>query len=101
MNQRSPVLKIEFTMVDRESIDPNQIQPLNIYQDLEGHYFSGKAIKQIKKAIVKIVLRLGSNFRHPLYFDVQIFPQGQTNLVDILFDRSSSSTRYRRVGKSQ
>ena len=98
MNQRSQILRIEISMVDRSDLDLNQIiQPLNIYQTARRNYFSIAAINRIISAIIEIVLQLGSNYRHPLYFDVQVLPGEQINISDVFFDNFPFSRRYRRI----
>ena len=74
MNQSNQqIIIVEVRTVNSASFDPSQLEKMIIYQDGNNKYHVYKGMKRIETAIAQVIPRLGSNFRHPLLFDVQVF----------------------------
>ena len=71
---------------------------IKMYLDELGNYQFATGIEEIKRAILGIIPHLGSNYRHPLLFDVQILPGGRIDAYFASID-SSLSTSYPRLRK--
>ena len=74
MNSSKQILIIEIKTIDSGSFDTQQLEKMIIYQDHRNKYFLSTGVERIKTAILDAIPRLGSNYRHPLLFGVQIFP---------------------------
>ena len=71
------ILGIEFQSLGIREIPPDLFSPIptiKIYVDEYRNYHFATGIEEVKQAIVDIIPHLGSNYRHPILFDVQIFP---------------------------
>jgi len=73
MNQPQRILTVEIRTEQNPNFHSSQMPTLTFLQDGENLYLKSD-IKQIISAIVDAVLHLGSNYRHPLYFNVQVIP---------------------------
>jgi len=90
MNHPQRILTIEITTSDNPSLDFSQLPTLNFLQDGKNLRLNSD-IEQIKSAIADAVIHLGSNYRHPLYFNVQVIPTES---------KSSNNNRRRRRRKT-
>ena len=77
--QSQQILIVEIKTVESVSINPEQLNPMVIYRDPSNNYFVSTGIKKIERAITEAIVRLGSNYRHPLYFDVQVLSGDETS----------------------
>ena len=68
------LLSIEIRTIEPSSnnLDPDSV--ITIYCDRHNNCFIGSSLDQIKTAIIGTIPHLGTNFRHPLFFNVQILP---------------------------
>ena len=71
MNQR--ILVVEIKTIENPDLDSSQLSEITFHQDTGKIYLSSH-VEQIRSAIENAVVRLGSNYRHPLHFDVQVIP---------------------------
>ena len=69
MNKPKRILIIEIKTLDNPNLDNSQLSTLTFHQDT-GKLYLRSDFEEIKSAIADAVLCLGSNYRHPLYFDV-------------------------------
>jgi hypothetical protein len=102
MLQRSPLLIIEIKTVEQVDFNPAQVTPMTVFQDSAGRYHLATGIKQIESAIIDSIPHLGSNFRHPLLFDVQILPGDNIDalMASINYQKSRiTGQRVRRTGR--
>ena len=72
INSPNRTLIVEVKTVERSNFDPAQTSPLIVYLDSNNNYFISTGNSQIERAILAAIPRLGSNYRHPLLFDVQV-----------------------------
>lgn len=90
MNQSQRILAIEIRTMDNSNLEPSQISSITIYEN-SGSYYLTLDLSQIRAVIieaVKTIISLGNNYRHPLYFDVQIVPgSGMETGVPLTPDR--------------
>jgi len=87
------ILVIEIKTADNPSLDSSQMSTLTFHQNT-GKLYLRSDFEEIKSAISDAVLCLGSNYRHPLYFDVQVIPDKSKS------DNPSNRRRRRRRRKS-
>lgn len=72
-------------------------KPMALYQDDERNFQIATGINYIERAIVEAVIHLGSNYRHPLLFNVQVIPGDEIGTNAALFDSPrASKSRVRR-----
>ncbi|HEY9768578.1 MAG TPA: hypothetical protein V6C71_08730 [Coleofasciculaceae cyanobacterium] len=71
MNQPSRLLVVEIRTIDNPGFDLAQLSTLTYFGDSQRLYLSDD-LESIRTAIVDAILDLGSNYRHPLLFDVQV-----------------------------
>ena len=69
MNKPKRILIIEIKTIDNPDLDSSQLSTLTFNQE-RGKLYLSSDFEEIKSAIVDAVLCLGSNYRHPLHFDV-------------------------------
>ena len=91
MNQR--ILVVEIKTIENPDLDSSQLSEITFHQETGKIYLSSH-VEQIRSAIENAVLRLGSNYRHPLYFDVQVIPAESRS------DNPSNGRRRRRKRRS-
>lgn len=68
------ILIVEIKTVESASFDIQQLEKMIVHQDSDNNYFVSFGIERIKRAIVEAIPCLGSNYRHPLLFKVQVIP---------------------------
>ena len=98
MNQPQRIVVIEIRTMNNPDLDPSQIKSITVYEDSGGYYLASD-LSQIRAYIieaVKTIISLGDNYRHPLYFDVQVAPGDE---MDYLLDSSSNRSKVRRKRK--
>ena len=80
MNQQpQQILIVEIKTVESASINTEQLHSMVIYVDSNHNYFLSTGIERIKSAILDAIVHLGSNYRHPLLFKVQVVPGDEQN----------------------
>jgi len=89
MNKPKRILIIEIKTAENPDLDSSQLSKLTFQNDRDILHLNSD-IEQIKSAIENAVLRLGSNYRHPLYFNVQVIPDESKS------DNPSNRKRRRR-----
>lgn len=65
--------------IEIRTIEPSLNNPLadsvvTIFCDPQNNCFIGSSLDQVKTAIIGAIPHLGTNFRHPFFFNVQILP---------------------------
>ena len=104
------IIVVEITRTDTV-YDSSQTIPLTIHHDRQDNYYLSLRqceriraqcryfitvrclrIAQIRSKIIEVV-RLGSNYRHPLLFDVQIVPGDGTDAIIASTERSPKRKR--------
>jgi hypothetical protein len=60
--------------LELESLELESMPTIKIMQDANNHYLLATGIETIKSAIIDSIPHLGTNFRYPLMFQVQIIP---------------------------
>lgn len=88
MNQPKRLLVVEIRTMDNPGFDSSQLSTLTAFGDSQQLYLSSD-LELIRSAILDAILHLGSNYRHPLYFDVQVVPRDE-------IDASEHNPRRRR-----
>ena len=86
------ILIVEIKTVESDVYDDSQLHSLTIYQDSNSCYLA-KGIEVIKSAILSVIPRLGSNYKHPLLFDVQVLPGDGTDAIVASTERSPKRKR--------
>ena len=99
MNQPKRILVVEIKMLDETDFDPSQIKSMTVYQDSGNNYHLATGLKHLEQAIIEAIIHPGSNYRHPLLFDVQIVPGDEINISDTLLNNQTISVRRRRAKK--
>ncbi len=88
MNQPERILVIEIRTMDNPGFDSTQLSTLTAFSDSQRLYLSSD-LEIIRTAILDAIVHLGSNYRHPLLFDVQVLTGDQ-------IDASEHSPRRRK-----
>jgi len=97
--QPQRILVIEIKTIDNPGFDSSQLSTIKFF-DTSAEYKVDLSYKQIGSAIIDAILRLGSNYRHPLLYDVQIIPGDGTDTSDPQLDKSPTRRRRRRRRKA-
>lgn len=82
------LLCVEIKTIEPSLNNPAPNSTLTIFCDPQNNCFVGSGLRQIKTAILSTIPHLGSNFRHPLFFNVQILPGDK---VDALMASSAEN----------
>ena len=93
MNTPERILIIEIKTAENPDLDSSQLSTLTFHQDT-GKLYLRSDFEEIKSAITDAVLCLGSNYRHPLHFNVQVIPDESKS------DNSPTRRRRRRRRRS-
>lgn len=88
------ILIVEIKTVDSASFDTGQLNSMVVYQDSSDNYFVSTGIERITRAINEAIPCLGSNYRHPLLFNVQVIPGDEIEAS--LASVKDSKGRFRR-----
>ena len=67
------ILIVEIRTLDNPDLDSSQLSTLIAHREQGRLYLD--SIDAIRSAIVDGIVHLGSNYRHPLLFDVQVIPE--------------------------
>ena len=98
MNSPNRTLIVEVKTVENSHFDLAQTSPLIVYQDASSNYYLATSNSQIEQAILAAIPRLGSNYRHPLLFDVQVILGDESEaFVASIKQSPNSRSRVRRT----
>lgn len=94
------LLSVEIKTIEpsRNNLDPNSV--ITIYYDPQDNCFIGSNLEQVKTAILSAIPHLGTNFRYPLLFNVQIESGDQTDAFIASTQTSSPRLRQRMTKQS-
>ena len=96
MNQPKRLLVVEIRTLDNPGFDSSQLSTLTAFSDSQQLYLSSD-MESIRTAILDAIVHLGSNYRHPLYFDVQVLPRDEMDASE----HSPQRRRRRRRRRTQ
>jgi hypothetical protein len=65
-------LSLEIRTLASPPLELDSIRTITIMQDAHNHYFIATGIETIKSAITDSIPHLGTNFRYPLLFQIEI-----------------------------
>ena len=99
MNDPKRILVIEIKTMDNPGFDSSQLSTIKFFETTDKYQINLN-YKQIGSAIIDAILRLGSNYRHPLHFDVQVLPGDELDTSDPQVDKSPTTRRRRRRRKT-
>ena len=89
MNLQKRLLVVEVKTIDNPGLDRSQLSTITAFSNLGQLYLSeDSGLEFIKSAIIEAVIHLGSNYRHPLLFNVQIVPGDELDAFFHGFGRS-------------
>lgn len=74
MNQPERILTIEIRTMDNPGFDSTQLSTLTAFSDSSNNLYLASNLKPLKPLILEAIIHLGSNYRHPLLFNVQVLP---------------------------
>ena len=98
MTQPKRILVVEIRTEDNPGIDSSQLSMLTAHREKGRIYLD--SIDTIKSAVIDGIVHLGSNFRHPLLFDVQVVPGDELDAAEPNPDKPPSKSRRRRKRRS-
>ena len=101
MNSPNRTLIVEVKTVENSRFDPAQTSPLIVYQDASSNYYLATGNSQIEAAILAAIPHLGSNYRHPLLFDVQVLPGSRISAFVASLNNQQSPNSKRRVRRTR
>ena len=78
MSNPRRILVVEIKTIDNPGFDSSQLSTIKLLGNPDDYQVALNC-QLLRSAIVDAVLRLGSNYRHPLLFDVQILPGDETD----------------------
>lgn len=110
MNPSKQILVVEIKTIDSAEFDTQQLsggqhsreahelrpQKMIIYRNSRNRYFLFTGIEKIRTAILDAIPRFGSNYHHPLLFDVQILPGNEMDAYMASIDEVRSQVQDRR-----
>ena len=88
-SQPQRILIIEIKTADNPDLDGSQLSTLTFHKE-RGKLHLRSSIEEIQFAITDAIVHLGSNYRHPLHYDVQVIPDKSKS------DNPSNRKRRRR-----
>ncbi|NJO97726.1 MAG: hypothetical protein HC764_18450 [Pleurocapsa sp. CRU_1_2] len=97
MNQSNSILIVEIKTVTQAQFNPNQVSPITVYQQSDRSYLDRQSLKQIELAVIAALPRLGSNYRHPLLFDVQVVPGDKIDALIASVENARARIRRQRT----
>ena len=68
------LIVVEIKTIDNPGFDSSQLRTINLYKGDEAFYLGFSWIDSIVSAVANAIISIGSNFRHPLLFRVQVIP---------------------------
>ena len=76
------LIVVEIKTIDNPGFDEAQLRTINLYEVDEVFYLEFSWIDSIVSAVANAIISIGSNFRHPLLFRVQVIPhKGADNIT--------------------
>ena len=72
MSNPKRILIIEIRTIDNPDLDSSQLSTITAHTTDTGRLYLDSIDDAIRSAIVDGIVHLGSNYRHPLLFDVQV-----------------------------
>ena len=96
MDANKPILIIEIRTEQNPNLDSSELSTIIAHRNRGELYLESSDIEQIKSVIADAITHLGSNYRHPLYFDVQVIPGDDIDSINPEFDQSSPKRQRRR-----
>lgn len=94
MTQPKRILVVEIKAIKNPGLDSSQLSRLTAHSNKGKLYLS--SIDAIKSAVIDGIVHLGSNFRHPLLFDVQVIPGDEPDTNEPNSDKPPSKAGRRR-----
>jgi len=80
MNQPQHLIVLEIRTMDNPGLDSSQLSTLKAFESSDGLYL-GWDVKPLKSAILDAIVHLGSNYRHPLLYRVQVIPGDEADAI--------------------
>lgn len=80
MNQPQRLIVIEIRTIDNPGLDSSQLSTIKAFESSHGLYLSWD-VEPLKQAILDAVVHLGSNYRHPLLYSVQVVPGDKADSI--------------------
>ena len=77
------LIVVEIKTIDNPGFDEAQLRTINLYEVDEVFYLEFSWIDLVVSAIADAIIRLGSNFRHPLYFNIQVIPHKGADTITV------------------
>ncbi|NJK58877.1 MAG: hypothetical protein HC939_24330 [Pleurocapsa sp. SU_5_0] len=99
MNQPNSILIVEIRTVTQVQFNSSQVSPIAVYQQSDRFYLDRQGLKQIEAAIIAALPRLGSNYRHPLLFDVQVVPGDEIDALISSVENARARIRRQRASR--
>jgi hypothetical protein len=95
------LLSIEIRTIEPSlnNRDPDSV--VTIFCDSQDNCFIGSSLEQVKTAILGAIPHLGTNFRHPLFFNVQILPGNQTDALIASIEHQKTKRTGRRFRQTR
>ena len=97
--QPKRILVVEIRTADNPGFDSSQLSTIKLFETTDK-YQVDLNYKQIGSAIIDAILRLGSNYRHPLLYDVQVIAGDDLDTSKPQLDKSPPRRRRRRRRKT-
>lgn len=90
------IIVVEIKTIDNPGFDSSQLRTINLYEGKEVFYLGFSWVDLIWQAIADAIVRLGSNFRHPLLFRVQVIPYQEADTTTVDYSPPRRKRRRRR-----
>lgn len=89
-------LSVEIRAIEPSRNHPNPNSTLVIFYDPQDSYSLGSNLDELKTAILATIPHLGTNFRYPLFFNLQILPGDRRDAFIASTQTPSPRLRQRR-----
>ncbi len=96
MNQPERILVVEIKTMDNPGFDSTQLSTLTAFSD-SNNFYLGSNLELLKSVIIEAIIHLGSNYRHPLLFNVQVLPGDEIDALIASCELPKSPTVRRRL----
>ena len=80
MIQNNRIIVLELKTGNKSDYDLAQLFNLTAYTDSQYLYWN-EDIEQLDSAILDAIINIGSNYRHPLLFNVQVLPGDEIDAI--------------------
>jgi hypothetical protein len=87
------------TQASPPPIELEVLPMITIMQDTHNHYFIATGIETITTAIIDSIPHLGTNFRYPLLFQIEIIPGDRLDALIASFTQTPSPRLRQRISK--